>query len=174
MAKRQFMAIVSFGRCSTSKFASAHVNSWIYLSCSWYWPCRLPCAKVIALFLCPTKCNLIRLKAAANYFHVTMFLMYDFFFRFVETGLFSDFNKVRMKLSELASLQIHALFKKSQNLERRVMKDTFLHTDRYLLNDVRRQHRLQPAIMAASLHPQQQMFYPPHNAYYQCAPHQFR
>ncbi|XP_057293400.1 uncharacterized protein LOC130622024 [Hydractinia symbiolongicarpus] len=94
--------------------------------------------------------------------------------RFVETGLFSDFNKVRMKLSELASLQIHALFKKSQNLERRVMKDTFLHTDRYLLNDVRRQHRLQPAIMAASLHPQQQMFYPPHNAYYQCAPHQFR
>ena len=50
--------------------------------------------------------------------------------------MFCDFNKIRMKLSELASMQIHSLFKKSQALEHSVMKE-LTHPDFFNNNNNR-------------------------------------
>ncbi|XP_066928351.1 uncharacterized protein [Clytia hemisphaerica] len=114
--------------------------------------------------------------------------------RFLETGLFSDFNKIRMKLSELSSMQIHGLFKKSQALELSIMNE-MNRPDSFTLNETNRIQQQKPfpphgrpQHMAphTGLHPQpapistggasSHMFYPPHqhNRFFQCQSHPFR
>jgi len=44
--------------------------------------------------------------------------------RFLETGLRDDFNKIRMKLSELASLQIDGFYKKARRLHHSILTDS--------------------------------------------------
>ena len=44
-------------------------------------------------------------------------------FRFLETGLKSDFNKLRMKLSEIGNLQLENLNRKSRQLQRAISRD---------------------------------------------------
>eukprot|EP00794_Sanderia_malayensis_P003139 gene3139-3607_t len=50
--------------------------------------------------------------------------------RFLETGLQSDFNKIRMKLVEISNLQIHMLMDKVRNLQEAVCADS-LRPDRH-------------------------------------------
>ena len=96
-------------------------------------------------------------------------LNFNFLFRFLETGLYIDFNKIRMKLSELASMQIHALYKKSQGLERNILNDSHRH---FFMNKTRQPPQNQqcgriipPPI--PSMHPPYQMiFHPP--SFFQC------
>ena len=78
-----------------------------------------------------------------------------------------------MKLSELASIQIHALFKKSQGLERSVLNDR-IRPDRYVFPEaaMHQQHHIQTLV--PPLHPPHQMFYHPNNTYFQCSAHHFR
>lgn len=45
------------------------------------------------------------------------------FFRFLETGLKSDFNKLRMKLSEIGNIQLENLNRKSRQLQRAISRD---------------------------------------------------
>jgi len=82
--------------------------------------------------------------------------------RFLETGLYHDFNKIRMKLSELASMQIHALFKKSQGLERILMNDSRHH---FFPPKPRLQQQQRGSIMPP-LHPPYQMFFPQTNFFH--------
>jgi hypothetical protein len=44
-------------------------------------------------------------------------------FRFLQTGLKSDFNKLRMKLSEIGNLQLESLNRKSRQLQRAISRD---------------------------------------------------
>lgn len=44
-------------------------------------------------------------------------------FRFLETGYRSDFNKIRMKLSEMASVQLQTLVRKSRQLRDSIQQD---------------------------------------------------
>ena len=46
-----------------------------------------------------------------------------FCFRFLETGYRSDFNKIRMKLSEMASVQLQTLVRKSRQLRDSIQQD---------------------------------------------------
>ena len=46
-----------------------------------------------------------------------------FRFRFLETGYRSDFNKIRMKLSEMASVQLQTLVRKSRQLRDSIQQD---------------------------------------------------
>ena len=43
--------------------------------------------------------------------------------RFLETGLRSDFTKIQMKLSEMASLQLQELLRKSKHLQNCIHED---------------------------------------------------
>ena len=45
------------------------------------------------------------------------------FFRYLETGLKSDFNKLRMKLSEIGNIQLENLNRKSRQLQRAISRD---------------------------------------------------
>ena len=55
--------------------------------------------------------------------------------RFLETGYRSDFNKIRMKLSEMATLQLQNLVRKSRQLrdsiQQDVMKDDCVYVSDY-------------------------------------------
>ena len=46
-----------------------------------------------------------------------------FCFRFLETGYRSDFNKIRMKLSEMGSVQLQSLVRKSRQLRDSIQQD---------------------------------------------------
>ena len=46
-----------------------------------------------------------------------------FCFRFLETGCRSDFNKIRMKLSEMGSVQLQNLVRKSRQLRDSIQQD---------------------------------------------------
>ena len=52
--------------------------------------------------------------------------------RFLETGLRSDFTKVRMKLSEMASLQLQDLLRKSRQLRDTIQQDAIKEDCVYL------------------------------------------
>ena len=56
-------------------------------------------------------------------------------FRFLETGYRSDFNKMRMKLSEMSTLQLQNLVRKSRQLrdsiQQDVMKDDCVYVSDY-------------------------------------------
>jgi len=134
---------------------------------------------------------------------ISHIFLFDFF-RFLESGLFSDFNKIRMKLSELASMQIHGLFKKSQALELSVMKEMSHPSDCFFPENrpaqQKQQHQQYPTIAAAFVAAARQqqggqhttmlppppappmpsapshMFYPHqhNNRFYQCQSNHFR
>lgn len=98
------------------------------------------------------------------------------FFRFLETGLFADFNKIRMKLSELSSIQIHSLYKKSQNLERSVRCDVTMRPAFFPPEPRRPQMRranMMPPIHPLTPIPPPQMFFPSvaSNNFFHCSSH---
>lgn len=106
--------------------------------------------------------------------------------RFLETGLFTDFNKIRMKLSELSSMQIHGLFKKSQALELSVMKDASIMRPDGFFSETRHSQQQQHVVPRQQVqhggihHPPpplqnapSHMFFP-HSRFYQCQSHHFR
>lgn len=140
------------------------------------------CCNHFMFFLASVKSSIFQYY----YLHI---LYSVFWFRFLETGLYTDFNKIRMKLSELSSMQIHALLKKSQALERSVLNDAALRPEGFFFPDSRhsQQSQQQSHIATArqvqvqhqNLHPTppgppSRMFYPQHNRFFQCQSHHYR
>lgn len=87
--------------------------------------------------------------------------------RFLESGLYTDFNKVRRELSELASLQLHSLFKKAQSLEHSVITES-VRPELYFIQEANRRLQQRQALM----HPPHMYFHP--RSYYPCNTHRFR
>lgn len=89
-------------------------------------------------------CGPCRLALLVAFVGTNRFMRFSFFFlmtntlvsfRFLETGYRSDFNKMRMKLSEMSTLQLQNLVRKSRQLrdsiQQDVMKDDCVYVSDY-------------------------------------------
>ena len=86
-----------------------------------------------------------------------------FCFRFLETGLPSDFNKIRMKLVDISNLQIRILADKVRNMQEGICADS-LRPDRHFYFD-----RPRPRKMIMPRAPP--MMYRNSTPYYHCRGH---
>ena len=84
-----------------------------------------------------------------SYYKCDQFFLFPF--RFLDTGLRSDFNKIRIKISEMANMHLHGFFKKARNLQHSIYADS-LRPDGF--------HRLEPQRLApVALAPQAHRLY---------------
>ena len=105
---------------------------------------------VVSFSDCPSPpgltCGPCRLALLVAFVGTNLFMRFSFFFfflmtntlvsfRFLETGYRSDFNKMRMKLSEMSTLQLQNLVRKSRQLrdsiQQDVMKDDCVYVSDY-------------------------------------------
>ena len=62
-------------------------------------------------------------------------------YRFLETGLQSDFNKIRLKLVEISNLQIRLLMDKVRNMQEVICADS-VRPDRHFFHEPQQQRKI--------------------------------
>lgn len=68
-----------------------------------------------------------------------------FFLRFLETGLQSDFNKIRMKLVDISNVQIRILAEKARNLQEAICADSIRPDRHFYLEPPQRRKVIMPS-----------------------------